>query len=257
VGGWGRYNGVEVIIKTTIIIVASLAFTAVGAYAYVYELDRSFPTPGPNPRGCWGGGGFPLYIVQDGAAPIVYRVSQSGQVLSSFPCPGGPGAWGIALYKYNYFYITNHETSWFYQTTTGSLISSFLGPLPNPADLCNRFYDYLYVAYPHQNLIGLINPTTGSLLSTLAGPGTEPTACGPNSGAWFIADAGTHAVYEYGVPVVTGIGAPTGFDSLEIGRGPWTEEFYVVDDATDRVLVYSNVTAVEPASLGRVKALYR
>jgi hypothetical protein len=120
-------------------------------------------------------------------------------------------------------------------------------------------HDYLHVAFPDENYIGLINTTTGSLVSTIAGPGTEPTACGPNSDAWFIVDAGTHAVYEYGVPVVTGIRAPVGFDSCELARGPWTWGFFVVDDATDSILMYRNVTimGVGPASLGRVKALYR
>jgi hypothetical protein len=119
-------------------------------------------------------------------------------------------------------------------------------------------HDYLHVAFPDENYIGLLDTTTGSLVSTIAGPGTEPTSCGPNSDAWFIVDAGTHAVYEYGVPVATGIGAPTGFHSLETTRGPWTEKFFVVDDATDSILVYGKVTVnVGPASLGRVKALYR
>jgi len=248
--------------KPTVILLVVLS---VSAAAYDYRYAYSAPTPGPNPRGCWGGGGGgPTYVVQDGPVPYVYKISAeppTGSIYSSFPCPGGPGAWGIGEH-WNYFYITNYDTSWIYKTTTtGSLVSSFLSGVPHPAGLCYRYsgsQQYLHVAFPDENYIGLLDTTTGSLVSTLPGPGTEPTACGPNSGPWFVADAGTGTVYEYGVPVATGIGAPVGFYSCELTRGPWTWEFFVVDDATDSILVYRKVTVnVGPASLGRVKALYR
>ncbi len=72
-----------------------------------------------------------------------------------------------------------------------------------------------------------------------------------------ISDSATHAIYEDGVPVITGIQTPVGIDDgytvgQDIGRFIW-----VVEAATNYIYRYDQWTGVEPASLGRVKALFR
>jgi hypothetical protein len=152
-------------------------------------------------------------------------------------------------------YISNVKTSWIYEITrTGSVVSSFRCPIPGPADMDLRWYPSdLYVAIPDRNIIAVVNETTGSLVSTFRAPGSRPTAC-CGYGTTLIADAATHTIYENGVPVITGIETPVGADEEA------TTDFvalYVVDDATDRMYMYVSGMPVEPASLGRVKALFQ
>jgi hypothetical protein len=229
-----------------------------------WHLYTSYPTPGGNPRG------FEAlssrgYVIQDGPSPYVYYIRiPSGQTISSFPAPGGPGAWGISWDSVaggNGFFVSNAVTSWIYDVDlTGSVISPFLCPVAGPADMEVRWYQgslyYLYVAVPDQNIIAIVNQTTGSLVSTLPGPGGRPTACGGYS-AFFVTDVATHAVYEDGVPVIKGIEMPTGFSYTAITGRIWEDTVSIVDDATDRIYLYRNATEVAPASLGRVKALFR
>ncbi len=171
----------------------------------------SYPTPGPNPRGYSSGTPFAGYIVIDGPNPYVYRYSwEQSTIRSSFPAPGGPGAWGV-YYHTETFYITNNRTSWIYETTKqGSVVSSFRCPFYGPADLDFKasFPPGLIVAIPDRNSIALLNRTTGSLVGTFAGPGRRPTGC-CGYAHLYVADAATHTVYENGVPIITGIQTPS------------------------------------------------
>jgi hypothetical protein len=112
----------------------------------------------------------------------------------------------------------------------------------------------LYIAIPNRNIIAVVDEDTGSLVSTYKAPGSRPTACCGYQ-TTLIADAATHTVYENGVPVITGIATPVGADeNFTLDYDLWV---YVVDDATDRIYMYEKTVAVAPASLGRVKALFR
>ncbi|UCH77943.1 MAG: hypothetical protein JSU81_09500 [Candidatus Coatesbacteria bacterium] len=115
----------------------------------------------------------------------------------------------------------------------------------------------LQVAIPDRNIIAVIN-TAGSLLATYAGPGARPTGCWGYAHT-YVSDAATHTIYENGVPVITGIQTPVGLSGRTLTAPPYDMGLYVVDDATDRYYYYGRVseTRVEPASLGRVKALFR
>ena len=155
-------------------------------------------------------------------------------------------------------YFSNNQTSWIYETTTtGSLYSSFRCPVPGPADLDIRGFPIsLYIAIPDRNVIAVVNPTTGSLVSTFAGPGSRPTGC-CGYGMTLISDSATHTIYEDGRPVITDIQTPVGIDEShtlgqDIGHFIW-----VLDAATNYIYRYDKWTAVEPASLGRVKALFK
>ena len=218
----------------------------------------SYPTPGPNPRGYWSGGPDAGYIVMDGANPRVYHYWwEQSSVLSSFPAPGGLGAWGIARKPGGGFFVTNNRTSWIYETTTqGSIVNSFRCPLDGPAD-CEFAWPGFIVAIPDRNIIALLNYTTGSLIRTYAGPGRRPIGCGGYA-HFYVSDSATHTVYEDGVPVITGIQTPVGFSYAWGMAPPYDWHLYIVDDATDHYYCYiRSVSAVEPASLGRVKALFK
>ncbi len=227
-------------------------------YASTWKLYASYPTPGPNPRGYWSGGPAAGYIVMDGSNPYVYHYWwEQSSVLSSFPAPGGPGAWGIAREPGGGFFVTNNRTSWIYETTTqGSVVNSFRCPLDGPAD-CEFAWPGFIVAIPDRNIIALLNYTTGSLIRTYAGPGRRPTGCGGYA-HFYVSDSGTHTVYEDGVPVITGIQTPVGFSYRWGMAPPYDWHLYIVDDATDYYYYYGlESNAVEPVSLGRVKALFR
>ncbi len=218
----------------------------------------SYPTPGPNPRGYWSGGPEAGYIVMDGSNPYVcFYWWIHSSVISSFPAPGGPGAWGIAREPSGDLFITNNRTSWVYETTRqGSVLNSFRCPFDGPAD-CDFAWPGFIVAIPERNIIALLNYTTGSLIRTYAGPGRRPTGC-TGYAHFYVADAGTQTVYEDGVPVITGIQTPVGFSGLWAMEPPYDIHLYVVDDATDRYYFYWRYGAtVLPGSLGRVKALFK
>jgi hypothetical protein len=228
------------------------------ACAYTWRLVASYPVPVSNPRGYRVGPLFYGYIVDAGSIPYVYYfLLPTGSIFSSFPAPGGPGAWGITgLYEESY--ISNNRTSWIYKiTSTGSVISSFRCPLPGPADMnINWMTRYMEIAIPDRNVIAVVDTTTGSLVRTFVGPGSRPTACCGYQ-TTLIVDAATHTVYENGVPVITGIDTPVGADENFTTDNDYDLWLYVVDDATDRIYWYERVLTVVPASLGRVKALFR
>ena len=223
-----------------------------------WRFVASYPTPVFDPRGYQTGGISFGYVVRAGPTPYVYGFQlDTGSIVSSFPAPGGAGAWGITGSPTSGFYVSNNTTSWIYKvTSTGSVVSSFLCPVAGPADIDFLWYTYqLCIAIPDQNIIAVVDRTTGSLVSTFAGPGSRPTACCGYQ-TTLIADAATHTVYENGVPVITGIATPVGADEDASTDNDYYVMLYVVDDATDHIYYYNKTVEVAPASLGRVKALF-
>ena len=143
-------------------------------------------------------------------------------------------------------------------TENGSVIGSFRCPLPGPAGIGESWGNRLEVAIPSMNVIAVVNPITGSLVSTIRGPGLKPTACS-DWGARFITDAGTHALYLRGHLVMENIETPTGIWYM-VRQGKDTLNYYkmfLVDAATKQIYEVNENVAVVPASLGRVKALFR
>jgi hypothetical protein len=107
------------------------------------------------------------------------------------------------------------------------------------------------------NVLAIVNPENGSLVSIFPGPGLRPTSCA-DYGWRYLADAGTHSVYEGGCPIIEGIEYPTGMWGIEtISDTRERYELFVVDAATKHIYCYHDNVAVIPASLGRVKALFR
>ncbi len=73
-----------------------------------------------------------------------------------------------------------------------------------------------------------------------------------------ISDSATHTIYEDGVPVIRGIQTPVGIDERHTTDNTDIGYFlFVLDAATNYIYRYDKWTPVEPASLGRVKALFK
>jgi hypothetical protein len=244
-----------------IVLCCGLAALAGAAFfvgsATAYEFVGSYATPGSQPRGYVFSDLYEGWLVDDGATPRVYHMYLStGSVAASFAAPGGAGAWGLCSASGAYFYLSNNSTSYIYRVTTvGSVASSFRCPLDGPADMA-RVYPgpHLYVAVPGRNVVAVVDPATGSLLSSFAGPASHVTACAGYDGS-YAADDVTHTVYRSGKSFLTGITSPLGLEEVST----WFDAsyLYVVDDGTDRIYMYQSGTPVEPASLGRVKGLFR
>jgi hypothetical protein len=241
--------------RSLFVIILAFALFAVAGGAWKFV--ASFRCPVANARGYAASSEVGGWTVNDGTTPYVYHFNFNiGSILTSFPAPGGAGAWGIGSDLGLAFFVSNNRTSWIYHiTTAGSLYSSFRCPIAGPADLDVRgFPRYLYVAIPDRNIIAVVNQTTGSLVSTFAAPGSRPTGC-CGYGTTLISDSATHTIYEDGVPVITGIQTPVGIDegfTADVGHFVW-----VLDAATNYIYRYDNWVGVAPASLGRVKALFR
>jgi hypothetical protein len=239
------------------IIFVSAIFAANTA---AWKLVASYRCPVTDARGYAWNGMTTGWTISRGPAPyICYIGLVSSTIISSFPAPGGAGAWGVANRSSGLaLYVSNNQTSWIFEmTTTGSLYGSFRCPVPGPAGLDIRGFPIsLYIAIPDRNVIAVVNPTTGSLVSTFKGPGSRPTAC-CGYGMLLVADSATHTIYEDGVPVIRGIQTPVGIDEDHtLGYG--VDHFiWILDAATNYVYRYDKLTGVEPASLGRVKALFR
>jgi hypothetical protein len=235
--------------------IAGAAFFVRAAGAW--ELIASYPTPGADPRGYYLGDLNAGWIVDAAETPYAYHVYwPSASIAASFPAPGGAGAWGVCGRPGGNLYFSNNVTSYVYQTTTaGSVVTSFPCPVAGPADMGYAYPGpYLYIAIPDRNVIAVVNPGTGSLASSFRAPGSRPTAC-CSFGACFRADSATHTIYYDGSPIITTVQTPTGLGELSTTVD--ATFLHVADDATDRVYVYRSGAPVSPASLGRVKALFR
>ena len=243
-----------------LISLAAALITIVPAALAAWYVVSSCPAPCAEPRDLNVYG--ECYLVGDGPTPQVYRIDpKTGSVNSSFPAPGGPGAWGITgVVNPAVLYVSNYRTSWIYKiTTNGSVLSSYRCPLPGPAGICYA-WPRLEVTIPDLNVVAVLDLNEGYLISAFRGPGLRPTACLGENGE-FIGDAGTHTVYRSGVsrwyPIITGIETPAGFDAYQyINDTPPGMGLYIVDAATKYIYNYEDNAPVTPASLGRVKALF-
>ncbi len=242
---------------------AALAVFAIvnpfNAAAVGWRVLSSCPAPCAEPRDLTPGAA--CYLVGDGPAPQIYLINpKTGSVGSSFPAPGGLGAWGITdIPNEDFLYLANNLTSWIYKiTTAGSVLSSYICPLPRPAGISWGGLNRLEVTIPDMNVVAALDLEEGYLLSAFRGPGLKPTSCIGYNWA-YVGDAGTHTVYSARkYPIITGLETPAGLDGYEYIRDNGASYgLYIVDAATKYIYNYEDDAAVAPASLGRVKALFR
>ncbi len=249
----------------TVTLVSALAGVAAGD-DWPPRMVSSFPAP-PGALdialGVWH-----LYALVDGSPPAVYEVEYgSGSIAGTFALRVPRGARGISYDWYPnqryIFYVSNRINGYIYKIPTDNpIISSFLCPGGAPygltySDYYRRRGSGLFAACRDENLIAKINPTTGELLSTFAGPATAVIAfdyC-------FALDRYTPFLYwdYYGSwQILDTLPARPRGVAVGLEERPYDEGIrgYVLC-RDGYVYYYYGYIIVAPASLGRVKALFR
>jgi hypothetical protein len=258
-----------------ILIVVATGFAVGPAGGYLGQVVQSFPSPGINPNALARGPGY-LYVLCDGP-PYIYRLDPAnGSVISSYPSPFGFPTRGLGYEYGGYLWIGTYSimNSWIArcQEGTGSIYSSFrvtehemLGGVacegnPNKrgtlrAIISNSFYDEPVTRHT----------TAGSLLSKFRylDPLTffDPAWDYGNALIWW-GDRTTYKPHVYGFTrrgsLVASFRAPTGgtHGCTYLDGYLWIS----TDGQPDyiwKVHCPKDFEGVFPASLGRVKALYR
>lgn len=215
----------------------------------------------------------PLYALVGGTHPTVFILDRSsGAPIGNFYVTVPDGARGIAATGSSptSMWISNSVDGFLYRlTTTGSLLGSFRCPGGTPYGLGGYKYGggpdagYVSVSCRNENEILRINATTGSLASSFPGPATAVIGYDE----MFAVDRYSDCLFWK--PQVR-FGYWEVLDTLP--ALPWsvTTTVYGTTDGAASVICYVlcgdghiyrfegvKGDAVAPASLGRVKALYR
>jgi hypothetical protein len=205
-----------------------------------------------------------LFVLVDAAPPSVCQLTTSGSLLGSFAAPVPAGARGITYdgYSWSRFFISNRNNGYIYRlTTAGALVGSFRCPAGVPYGLgysdYNPYHGWgLFAACRDAGYIARLDVTTGSLLSTFAGPAAAPVAFDD----FFAGVRDNNYVYwdYYGrwEVIYTMPARPLGVAAgIRWETDPDVYLFVLCNNGY--IYHYSGWTAVAPASLGRVKALFR
>ncbi len=247
-------------------VVALVAASTVAAGAQVWppRLVGSFAAPPGAIDVAYEEG--PLYALAGGATPTVFTLNYwNGSITGSFSIPLPNGARGIATTGYSptHIWVSNRLNGFLYRlTTTGSLLGSFACPGGTPYGLGGYRHayrpddGYLMVSCRDENHILRVNHTTGSLVSSFTGPATAVIGYDE----WLAVDRNTNYLYwnYYGSWQVldTLPARPWGIGTNVLWTtGTGISGYVLCHD--DYIYHYGGYTAVAPASLGRVKALYR
>ncbi len=236
--------------------------TAAGA-DWPPKLVASFPAP-PGARDMAFEGRGTLFVLAPGTPARVYTLATNGSIVGSFTValPGGARGLAFDAYSFNRFWISNRLNGHIYGLTmAGSVTGSFRCPVGKPYGLGFSAYNPthgngLFASCRDENVIVRLNQTTGSLLSSFAGPASAVIGYDD----WLCVDRDSNYLYwdfnrewrvldtlparPYGV--ATGVLWPTDQD---------VRAFVLCQNGY--IYRYAGLNAVAPASLGRVKALYR
>jgi hypothetical protein len=247
-------------------LAAALAVAAGGDY-WPPKLVASFPAP---PEAIALACEYqPLYALIAGTAPTVFTLNTwNGSITGSFAIAVPNGARGIATTGFGppNLWVSNRLNSYlYYLTTGGSLLGSFRCPEGTPFGLGGYWYGggpdkgYLTVSCRNENQILRVNPTTGSLASSFSGPATA--VIGYDEG--FAVDRYSDCLYwkrggfwEVLDTLPAGPRGVTVAAHISTDAAPGALDAYVIC-RDDYIYHYYGWTAVAPASLGRVKALFR
>jgi len=248
----------------TVVATVVLAWISIaGVHAWPPRLVGSFAAPAGARDVAFEGYGT-IYVLAPGPPVRVYKSATNGSIVGSFTVAVPSGARGLAIdaYSFNRFWISNRLNGYIYAlTTTGSVTGSFRCPGGMPYGLgfstSNPTHgNGLFASCRDANVIVRMNPTTGSLLSSFAGPASAVIGYDDWLGvdrdssylywdfnsSWRVLD--TLPALPYGV--ASGVLWPT---DQELRAFVLCRDGYVYR--------YLGLNAVAPASLGRVKALFR
>jgi hypothetical protein len=248
-------------------IATSIAATATLTWAWG-SLVSSFNSPGTYPDGLGYLDGD-LYI----AGPsTLYRTTTNGSLLGSW---NSPNRWNTGLTAgkiggTGYIWVgagplTGPDNIYRAIATTGSICGSFLEPTKHPWGLALRDETSLFITHINPDLLLLVHPVSGSVYSSYnLGFGPMDVAYDPAGYLWVSNDY-PHFVWKCtttGSPLASFTTDPYGraggcaFDGKYLWVGVTGGEhpnlhYLIMQYEVD------NETAVTPASLGKVKALYR
>jgi hypothetical protein len=244
-----------------VIIIAALP-AAAGGLSWPPQLIGSFAAPPGAIDVAYEFG--PLYALVDGTPPRVFTLNRyNGSITGSFELPVPVGARGVTYEAYSgdWMWVSNRVNGYVYRlTTAGSLVSSFACPGGAPYGLGYSYYNPqhgygLFATCRDENLILNLNGTTGSLIGSFAGPASAALEFDD----WFCVDRNSNYLYwdyywEWRV-LDTLPARPWGVATDVMWPTDQGIELYVLCH-NDYIYRYEGYTAVAPASLGRVKALF-
>ncbi len=208
-----------------------------------------------------------LYAMTDGTPPRAFQLNYyNGSVLGSFDLAMPTGGRGITYdFSFTGFWVSNRLNNYIYRlATTGSALSSFYFSYATPYDIgyvSSSFFYHgtgtgLFVACPSNNRVYRIT-TLGSFVSSFAGPAAAVIAYDE----WLAAENNSNYLYwDYYAgnwQVLATLPAPI----LGIGNGvqwptrQWVDNYVLCSN--NYIYRFSGYTDVAPASLGKVKALFR
>ena len=241
------------------LIALALTLTGVGcAGATGGSVVASFRSPHASgiPRGmAYASPSSRLYHVSS-TKDTIYATNTDGSVVGSFACPGDTR--DVEAGEDYFWTCTYSSTGIIYRiNTSGSVESSFLAP----ANATGITLDatYLWVSSSTTNYVYRIT-TTGSLVASFAAPGGDAAGLDWDGRYLWLADAATtdsslyrltttgSVLWQFKVP--TGRVYGVAFDGTYV----WYDSMANPKNCY-RVTISGN--AVEPASFGKVKALFR
>lgn len=207
-----------------------------------------------------------LYILVDATPPVICELTTSGSFMGSFSVPVPAPARGITYdgREWTSFFISNRANGYIYKlTTAGSLAGSFACPAGAPyglgfTELYNPHGRGLFAACRDAGYIARLDMTTGSVLSTFAGPAAAVVTYDDffaghrdSNDVYWDYMSGPWRRFETMPARPLGVAAGVMWPIYD----QWVKLYVLCQNGY--VYRYEGATAVAPASLGRVKALFR
>lgn len=154
------------------VILILVIFTSGFSSEKPFSPVKSFPLPGPFPRGLTSDGKY--LWVSDWKKDMLYQITPEGKLLKSIPSPGYNPS-GIA-WDGKYLWNSDLSTRTIYQIDIekGIVLKSLDSPTPSPDALA---WDgkYLWVADSRADEIQKISPSDGTTLHSFKSPASDPT----------------------------------------------------------------------------------
>lgn len=197
-----------------------------------------------------------LYHAAGSQAYRIYKTTTTGSVVKTiYSRVPAFGVEYIATHAGSYFWVCNVEKKGYRLTTSGSVVSSFTGP----GEGVGITFDESDVWYSHGPRVeGIYRLTTrGSVISSFYARGVVPEGIEWDGSHLWVADSNSRAIWRLTVmgSVVEYIPRP----GRHVKGVTWDGKYIWYSDNLDKWVYCMTVgtSGYGPASLGKVKAVYR